>query len=108
MIVSYALSAEARCLFELFPELRPADISGIDLYLNYRMILNHNDKLQYGKQLIKGKEKFTKKPKPKYERTEEDDLDDSSKPEYSLPAATYKLLVIITFFFAVLFARYNS
>lgn len=91
-LVSFALQAEARCLFDLCPHLTPKDLTGIDLYLNYRMLLNHNDRLCYGKQLIRGEERVTKKPKPKYERTEQDLLDDSQKPEYSLAAACYKLL----------------
>lgn len=94
-LVAYALSAEARCLFDLFPDLTPKDIKGLDLYLTYRLLLNHNDDLEYGKQLINGVEKFTKKPKPKRQRTEKDQLDvDNSKAQYSLAACSYKLLGI--------------
>lgn len=92
-VVSFALQAEARSLFTLIPWLTVKDIKGVDLQLNYKMLLNHNDYYSYGKQLIKGKEVVTKKLVSKYHRKEGDDSK-SNKPESSLAACTYKLLGI--------------
>lgn len=91
-VMSFAMTAEARSIFDLCPWVRPTDIKGVDLQLNYRMLLNHNDTIAYGKQLIKGREVTTRKPKPKWLRSEKDLLDNSSKAEASLAACTYKLL----------------
>lgn len=92
VFVAYAFQAEARCLFQLSSGLSPTKLKAVDLYLEYRMLLNHNHEYQYGKQLIRGKEKTTFPPKPKYARTEEETLGDNHKPEYGLAAACYKLL----------------
>ena len=87
-IIGYACVAEARSFYSL--DLNPLDFKWIDLFLEYRMITNHNDKLNWGKQLVDGKVKFVSKPKPKYERTEED-AKTGFKPTHSLAEATYKL-----------------
>lgn len=91
-IVSYALTAETRAICTLIPHLSPTDIVGYDLYLIYKMLINHNDVLAYGSQLIKGNVTYTYKPKPKWERSEEDQAKDSSKPEAGLGSAVFKLL----------------
>lgn len=87
-ILGYACVAEARCFLSL--DLNPLDWEWLDLFLEYRMISNHNDNLNWGNQLVDGKVKFTKKPPPKWERTEEDTAQ-SFKPTHSLAEATYKL-----------------
>jgi hypothetical protein len=97
IFVAYAAEAEARSLLTLFGEDRDwlHKFKMIDLYLEYRCLLNHNNALSYGEQYIDGKIITTKPPKPKWAQSfkklgEEDDS--SSKPSYSLASATYKLL----------------
>lgn len=92
LIISYAAVAEARSFISL--ELNPLDFKWIDLFLEYRMISNHNDNMNWGKQLVDGKVKYVVKPKPKYERTEED-AKTGFKPSHSLAEATYKLTGVI-------------
>lgn len=87
-ILGYACVAEARSFYAL--NLDPLNWKWIDLFLEYRMLTNHNDKLNWGKQLVDGKVKPTRKPPPKWERTEEDSTD-GFKPTHSLAEATYKL-----------------
>ena len=89
--VAYAATAEARAFISL--NLNPILYRWIDLYLEYRMLLNHNHDCAYGKQLIKGKITRTFPPLPKWEQTEEDKFN-NSKPETNLAAACYKLLGI--------------
>ena len=91
VLVAYAVQAEASALLSL--GINPLHYLWIDLYLEYRCLLNHNHEYMYGKQLIKGKEVYTKPPIPKYLRTEQDEKTASSaKPEHTLAAACYKLL----------------
>lgn len=90
VLVAYALEAEARSLLTLFRGTPPA-FRGLDLYLEYRSLLNHNHGLAYGKQLIDGKVKTTKPPPPKWQREESDEAS-HDKPSYGLAAACYKLL----------------
>jgi len=87
-IVGYQCVAEARSLYSL--NIDPLSKKWIDLFLEYRMLSNHNDKLNWGKQLVEGKVKFVTKPKPKWERSEEDSMN-GFKPTHSLAEATYKL-----------------
>lgn len=88
-IVGYSCVAECRSFISL--GLDPLEFKWVDLFLEYRMITNHNDKLNWGMQLHNdGKVKKVYKPKPKYERTEED-LKTGFKPTHSLAEATYKL-----------------
>lgn len=88
IVIGYACVAEARSFLAL--GLDPLEFKWIDLFLEYRMLTNHNDGLQWGKQLVDGKVKSFKKPKPKWERTEEDNAS-GFKPTHSLAEATYKL-----------------
>ena len=93
ILVAYNVEAEASSLLSL--GIDPLQFKWMDLYLEYRCLLNHNHKLAYGKQLIKGKERKTRAPKNKYQMTEEQKKKmDMSKPEYNLAAACYKLLDI--------------
>jgi hypothetical protein len=93
--LAYAVTAEARAFLTL--GLDPLKFKWIDLYLEYRCLSNHNDSYAYGKQLIKGRKRFTEKPIPKWERkTEADEKKaDSSKQEYGMGAAVYKTLGIV-------------
>lgn len=85
-----AYSAVAECRSYLALGLDPLEFRWIDLFLEYRMITNHNDLLQWGNQLVDGKVKFTKKPVPKWER-DEGDTASGFKATHSLAEATYKL-----------------
>ena len=89
--VAYNVVAEARSFISL--GLNPLHFNWIDLYLEWRMLTNQNHDLAYGSQLIDGKIKFTYPPGSKYKLTEEELREiDSSKPQHSLVACTYKLL----------------
>lgn len=91
ILLCYNATAEARSIYSL--GLNPLNFRYIDLYLEYRCLLNHNHELMYGRQLIDGVEKITVPPKYGYDKTEEEeDEENSSKPNYSLAAACYKLL----------------
>ena len=92
VFAAYAVEAEARCFLAL--GLDPNKFKWVDLFLEYRMLLNHNHDLAYGKQLIKGQFRITKPPsRNKYVMTEEERDDaDKSKPEDGLAAAVFKLL----------------
>lgn len=89
LIISYAAIAEARSLYSL--GMDPLQKKWIDLFLEYRCLTNHNDELVYGQQLVDGKIKVVYKPKPKWERTEEDSST-GFKPTHSLAECTFKLL----------------
>lgn len=92
VFVAYALEAEHRSLLTLF-DGRPPEYRGIDLYLEYRSLLNHNHALAYGEQLIDGKVVVTK-PKLRRGFWEEEGEDDEAhhRPQHGLAAATFKLL----------------
>jgi hypothetical protein len=88
--IAYAVVAEAGSFYSL--GIHPfKGIKWIDLYLEYRMLLNHNHTYAYGHVLCNGKPRFTEPPKPKWERTKEDD-GKSAPPEYGLAASCYKML----------------
>ncbi len=102
-IIAYSAVAEARSFMALGVD--PKKFQWIDLFLEYRCISNHNDKINWGNQLVDGKVKFTVKPKPKWEikkmiedGIEPEESEDGAKgfkPTHSLAEATYKLLGII-------------
>ena len=85
--IAYAVTAEARAFLAM--DIYPVDFKWVDLYLEYRMLLNQNNHMAYGKQLIHGKEVITRRPT--YDRI---DKVNYSKPEYGMAAACYKLLGI--------------
>lgn len=87
LVIGYSAVAECRSYYSL--GLNPLSFEWIDLFLEYRMMTNHNDNLLYGKQLVDGKVKTVRKPKPKWERSEGDEA--GFKPTHSLAEATYKL-----------------
>jgi DNA polymerase-1 len=79
-IVAYSAEAEARSFIAL--GLDPLKFQWLDLFLEYRMLQNHNHDLLHGKQLIDGKVKRT--------------FPYGEKGKQSLAAAKYKLLGRIT------------
>ncbi len=85
---SYSWEAESRALLALGVDTVP--FKAVDLYLEYRQLLNHNHELEYGKQLIKGKVRVTDVP-PRW-REEKDDSEDYSQAEMNYAAAVYKML----------------
>ncbi len=87
-VIGYSTVAEARSFIAL--GLDPLEFKWVDEFLEYRMITNHNDRLQWGKQLVDGKVKNVRKPRPKWEQTEEDKAT-GFKATHSLAEATYKL-----------------
>lgn len=87
IIIGYACVAEARSFLSL--NLDPLEFDWIDLFLEYRMLTNHNDRLQWGEQLVNGKVRRFTKPPPKWERGEDDGA--GFKPTHSLAEATFKL-----------------
>lgn len=97
-LVSFALEAEARSLLSLFADkawVKYALNNSIDLYLEYRCLLNHNDALAYGEQYIDGKVIKTSPPVSKWEvrpKGRDEDDDSHHKPQYGLAAACFKLL----------------
>jgi len=89
--VAYAMESEARCLMYLLDD-KLEGFKAIDLYLEYRALLNHNHALAYGKQLQNGKLIETKPPVSKWDRPDNYGDESHGGPEYSLAAACYKLL----------------
>lgn len=87
-ICGYACVAESRSFISL--NLNPLEWQWIDLFLEYRMLTNHNDRLNWGEQLVDGKVKKVYKPKPKWERSEEEKAN-GFKPTHSLAECTFKL-----------------
>lgn len=88
VFICYGGAAEGRFFLSL--GLRPIDFKWIDLFIEYRYISNNNDEIAYGEQLVNGKVKMTRRPPPKWERTEEDSKT-AFKQTHSLAEATFKL-----------------
>lgn len=94
IFVSYNVIAEGRFLQSI--GLDPVDFQWVDIYLEYKQLLNQNHDLQYGRQLIKGKKIRTFPPKPKYQQTKEEKMRVSNaKAETGLGAACFKLLNVV-------------
>jgi len=85
VFLAHNVVAESRAFLSL--GLKPQDFKWIDNFIEHRMITNHNDKMMYGKQLLKGSVVYTT-------RKEWGDPDSikHSKPEHSLAATTFKML----------------
>lgn len=88
IVIGYSCVAEARSYLSL--NLDPLYFNWIDLFLEYRMLTNHNDALNWGQQLVNGQVKQVHKPRPKWQRTEEDSMM-GFRPTHSLAEATFKL-----------------
>ena len=86
--VAFYAAAEARSLLGL--EIDPTRVRWVDLWIEYRMLMNHSHELECGKQLIKGEVKHVNIPIPKWDR--DDNWSSGGKAEVSLAACTYKLL----------------
>jgi len=91
-ILSWNAVAEGRFIYSL--GLDPMDFKWVDLFLEFRCLTNHNDRLNWGKQLVKGKIVMTHKPRPKWQRHEGETLK-AFKHTHSLAEATYKLLGVV-------------
>lgn len=92
VFVGFASTAEARCFYAL--GFNPLDFNWLDQQLEWKCLTNHNDRLNWGDQLVDGKVKKTRRPPPKWERTEEDSKT-SFKHTHSLAEATFKLTGVI-------------
>lgn len=92
IFAAYVLEAEARSIMSIWNWL--PEFKAIDLFLEYRCLLNRNNELAYGKQYIDGKIIKTTPPPPKWEREEFNTVDNDlhHKPSFSLASAIYKLL----------------
>ena len=91
IFTAYSVEAEARSFLSL--GLTPTDFYWLDLYIEYRMILNHNHGLSYGKQLIDGYVRYTNPPINKWKATEEQKKKGRhDKPRFGLDAACFNLL----------------
>jgi len=98
VFVAYAAEAEMRSLLTLFKDSPSIThkIKWIDLYLEYRCLLNRSDRFSYGQQLIDGRVVTTAPPPPKWYRVDSHKDDEGhSKPSYGLAAACFKLLGIL-------------
>jgi len=91
-LIAYSAIAEARSLLTMGRD--PLYFKWIDLFLEYRCLTNHSDELQWGEQLVEGKVRTVKKPRPKWEREEGEEVN-GFKATHSLAEATFKLLGII-------------
>ena len=87
-LFGWACVAESRAFISA--GLDPLKFQWMDGFLEYRMLTNHNDKLNWGKQLVDGRIKNIPRPKPKWERSE-GDSEGGFKPTHSLAEATFKL-----------------
>ena len=102
IFVSYVAEAEMRSLLTLFKDDLSAlkGIKFIDLFLEYRNLLNHNHKYAYGEQLIDGEIVTTTPPPNKWDKIEYDPSDPRyleqeerhHDPSFSLAACTFKML----------------
>ncbi len=71
--------------------LAPEIFRWIDTFIEFRMLTNHNDVVSYGEHYINGKVVKLRKPKPKYQQTEEDKKHkNGGKLTHSLSQAVYK------------------
>jgi len=82
--------AEGRAYLSL--GITPYNVKWVDTFAEWRCLTNHNHKLQYGNQLVKGKVKRLHAPRPKWQRDEGESA--SGKLTHSLLEAVYKLLGI--------------
>jgi hypothetical protein len=86
---AWAVVAEARSFRSL--GIDPYHYKWIDGFLEFRALTNHNDDLNWGEQLVKGKVVRTHKPRPKWERVE-GEKQKGFRHTHSLAEATFKLL----------------
>ena len=89
-VVTYYAVAEGRAMLSL--GFDPRRLKIVDLFIEYRMSLNHNHTMECGEHLVKGKVVHVKPPIPKWER--EDGYKAGHQAEISLSSCTYKCLGI--------------
>jgi len=93
---AYVMEAETRSLLSLLPTATwLKNFYCIDIYLEYRCLLNRCDEMSYGEQYLNGKVIETTPPPPKWvkdETSKDEGSDPHHKPSYSLAAACFKLL----------------
>lgn len=90
-LISYAVAAEARTLLAL--GIDPLQFQWVDLYAEFCMLCNSNNKYKYGPYIDKsGQEGFSRPPKEGEDVDESDD--DMSHTPKNLINAVYKLLNI--------------
>ena len=87
-LVAFGVIAEAGALLSLPHPLEVQTLPWIDLWLEYRNLLNHNHKFAYGEQLIEGRISKTYPPKPW-------STDEKVKSPDGLGACCYKLLDVM-------------
>lgn len=80
--------AEGSAVYSL--RLNPTRFKWIDLYTEFRMLANHNNRIACGKHYIDGKEVIIPPPKPKWMREEGEE--GAKKLTFSLPQGVYKFL----------------
>jgi hypothetical protein len=90
--VSFAWTAEARSLLSL--SIDPSKIQAVDLYLLYRQLANHYDKIEFGEHLVNGKVRRLFKPKKKEFgiKVVEEKKQDGTQMQYNLASCLYKFL----------------
>jgi len=88
IFLSHSVAAEASALLSL--GIDPLKYKWIDTFLEFRMVSNHLDSVKYGKHLIGGKEKTLRKPRPKWEQTEEDKKKAGGKLDHTYAQLVYR------------------
>ena len=86
--VAYNVIAEASSLLSLPYPPKVEKMKWIDLWIEYRVLLNNHNKTSYGKQLIKGHIRKTHPPSPKWMASSNEN---ASKPEDNYATACFKL-----------------
>lgn len=89
-LLAYSAVAECRSFISL--GLDPTKFKWVDMFLEFRCLTNHNDKLNYGKQLVGGRVVNAVKPKKKWDLADGETNPVGFKHTHSLAEATYKLL----------------
>lgn len=89
-VVTYYAAAEGRAMLSL--GFDPRRLKIVDLFIEYRMSMNHNHDMECGTHLVKGKVVNVKPSIPKWER--EDGYKAGHQAEISLASCTYKCLGI--------------
>ncbi len=88
MFLSHSVVAESSALLSL--KIDPLKYNWIDTFIEFRMVTNHLDHVAYGKHLIGGKEKTLRKPKPKWQRTEDEKKGYGGKIDHTLAQLVYR------------------
>ena len=93
ILLAYAAEAEARCFLTL--GLNPLDYTWVDLYVEFRMLCNSNNKFEYGKYIDKNGEEQYSHQVDLTDNVEDDDdeFNHASTPK-NLVNCVYKLLNI--------------